>query len=339
MGLAIKELIQSQEIRSKDLAHKPLAIDAYNLLYQFLTTIRSSDGSVLTDSKGNVTSHLVGLFARTTHFLDEELQLAFVFDGKPPELKKMEQERRRSLKIRAATEFKRAEAAQDIQGMKKYAGRTAVLTKQMIEESKRLLEALGIPCVQAPSEGEAQAAILAREGIVYASVSQDFDSLLYGTPRLIRNLSVAGRRKRPNSPVYESVQPEMIHLKETLGDLGISQDQLIILAILVGTDYNPGGVKGIGPKNALKLVKEYENKYESLFQSVNWQHEVSWKEVYEAIVTMPAKKEIHLQWHPINADAVRKILVDEHEFSSERVDTVLDKLREQKKQSGLRQFF
>ena len=251
----------------------------------------------------------------------------------------MEQERRRSLKIRAATEFKRAEAAQDIQGMKKYAGRTAVLTKQMIEESKRLLEALGIPCVQAPSEGEAQAAILAREGIVYASVSQDFDSLLYGTPRLIRNLSVAGRRKRPNSPVYESVQPEMIHLKETLGDLGISQDQLIILAILVGTDYNPGGVKGIGPKNALKLVKEYENKYESLFQSVNWQHEVSWKEVYEAIVTMPAKKEIHLQWHPINADAVRKILVDEHEFSSERVDTVLDKLREQKKQSGLRQFF
>ena len=339
MGLAIKELIQSHEIQSKELARKPLAIDAYNMLYQFLTTIRSRDGSLLTDSKGNVTSHLVGLFSRATNFLEQDLQLVYVFDGKPPELKKLERDRRRTVKQEAAVQFKRAEEAQDIEGMKKYAARTAVLSKRMVEESKQLVQALGIPIIQAPSEGEAQAAALAREGHVYASVSQDFDSLLYGTPRLVRNLSVVGKRKRPNSPIFESIRPEMINFKETLGALGISQEQLIVLAILVGTDYNPGGVKGIGPKNALKLVKEYNNRYDALFQALPWQHDASWKEVYDTIVSMPVTKDVRIHWESIDGDAVTKMLVGEHEFSPERVANALDKLQLQHKQSGLRQFF
>src|SRR3989339_1537694 len=177
MGLQFKDLVVKKEISIKELKGKVLAIDSMNLLYQFLTTIRSADGSPLTDSKGRITSHLIGLFSRTTSLMAEGLKLVFVFDGKAPEIKLKTWEKRTEVKKEAALKLKVAEEAGNLEEMKKFASRTAVLNREMIEEAKKVITALGLPIVQAPSEGEAQIAHMVKKGEAYASVSQDYDNL------------------------------------------------------------------------------------------------------------------------------------------------------------------
>lgn len=205
----------------------------------------------------------------------------FVFDGKPPPLKLAERERRRELKKQAHTKYEAAKESKDISGMKKFASRTAYLTKEMVEQSKELISLLGLPCVQAPSEGEAQVAYIVTQGDAYAGVSQDYDTLLYGCPRLIHNLSIAGRKKIPGKLAFKTVKPEMITLKEVLKNLDINQEQLLMLSVLIGTDYNRGGVKGIGPKKALKLVKQYKDNYGAMFKEVEFDQHCanSWQEI------------------------------------------------------------
>src|SRR3989338_1603459 len=183
MGVAFKDLIQAKEIDLDFLSGKTILLDAYNIIYQFLTTIRGRDGALLMDSKGNITSHILGLFARTTSFMQKNIKLAFVFDGKPPELKQKTAEHRNKLKLEAQQKYDEAAKAEDLDEMKKYASRTARLTKDMVEESKKLISFLGLPVIQAPSEGEAQAAYMAAKGSAYAVGSQDFDSLIHGATR------------------------------------------------------------------------------------------------------------------------------------------------------------
>ena len=195
MGLAINDLIPRTEITLDDLKHKTFAIDSFNLLYQFLTTIRGQDGTLLQDSEGNVTSHLVGLFSRITNLMQKDMKFIFVFDGKPPVLKLEERERRKELKREAEKEYEIAKEREDLDAMKKYASRTATLTSEIIAESKQLVSAFGFPYVEAPSEGEAQVAAIVTNNDAFAAVSQDYDTLLYNVPTLIRNLSVAGKRK------------------------------------------------------------------------------------------------------------------------------------------------
>tara|TARA_Y100000310_G_C20699605_1_gene828513 strand:+ start:5019 stop:6050 length:1032 start_codon:yes stop_codon:yes gene_type:complete len=334
MGLAIKDLIERKEISIEDLKNKVLVIDSFNLLYQFLTTIRSRDGTALQDSKGNITSHLVGLFSRTTKLMESGLQLAFVFDGVPPELKKEERERRKALKKEADKRYKIAVEKEDIDEMRKYASRTVTLTKEIIEESQELIRNLGLPIIQAPSEGEAQAAFMVKEGDAYACVSQDYDSLLHNATYLVRNLSIAGKRKRSNSASYDVVKPELIILKDVLDSLKIDNNQLIALSMLVGTDYNKGGIKGIGPKNAIKLVKEYKKDFKGLFQKVEWNEyfPYSWEKVYKTIKEMKVTKDYDLSWKDINHDKVKELLVENHDFSIERVNGTLEKLDQQKDQ-------
>jgi flap endonuclease-1 len=334
MGVQITDLLVREEITVEALSNKKISVDAFNTLYQFLSTIRQRDGSLLTDSKGRVTSHLSGLFARTTNLMQKNIKLAFVFDGKTPELKKKERERREAIKVEAEVKHQLAVEREDIEEMKKYASRTSRLNSEMIAESKKLLEALGIPVIQAPSEGEAQAARMVKNGDVYALASQDADCLLFGTPILIRNLSVTGRRKRPGKLAYEAVSPEMIKLDVTLDSLKINRRQLIALGMLVGTDYNIGGIKGIGPKNALKLVKEYNNDFDKLFEHAKWDDffDVKWKEVFDLIENMPVTDDYKLEWKEPDVEKVKKILCDEHDFSAERVESSLSKITEVKKQ-------
>lgn len=343
MGVAITELLEGKEIRIEELRGKVLAVDAFNMLYQFLTTIRMRDGTPLKDSKGNVTSHLIGLFSRTTTLLAEGLRLIFVFDGDAPALKRQERERRAAVKATALHHLKTAEAEQDIEGMRKYAGRTAKLTGEMIDEAKRLLTALGVPVIQAPSEGEAQAAHLCRRGDAYAVVSQDADSFLFGAPRVVKNLNVTGRKKRVNALAYERVAPELLVLDENLRRLGLSQDQLIILGILVGTDYNRAGIKGIGPKKALKLLAEHGTEHERLFTAVGWDEqypELPWRTLLDAFTRVAVTDDYELRWGTPDADALRQLLVEEHDFSEERIDAALGKLRqEEAQQRGLQEFF
>lgn len=345
MGLQFKELVVKKEISISDLKGKVLAVDAMNMLYQFLTTIRSPDGSVLTDSKGRVTSHLIGLFSRTTNLMEQGLKLVFVFDGKPPEIKQKTWEKRTSVKQEASLKLKEAKEEGDIESMRKFAARTAILTKDMREDAKAVITALGLPIVQAPSEGEAQTAHMVKNGDAYASVSQDYDNLIFGCPLLVRNLSIEGRRKKAGTLAYQKVNPELISLSEVLDKLGLKLDQLIVLAILVGTDYNPGGVKGIGPKTGLKLLKEHGIDFEAIFEKVEWKKhypDLEWKEVFNTIKHIPVTDNYKLEWKKIDDQKLLQLLVEGHDFSEERVRTKIEKLKEVQKemaQKGLKNFF
>lgn len=344
MGTKLKEITIKKEISIPDLKGKVLVVDSFNVMYQFLTSIRMADGSLLMDSRGNVTSHLNGLFSRTVNLMHQGLKLAFVFDGEAPKLKQKERERRADIKKEAKKEYDIAKEREDIESMKKYAARTSALTKDMIEEAKKLIDAMGMPVIQAPSEGEAQAAHIVNKGDAYAEISQDFDCLMFGVPRLVRNLTVSEKRKMPGKLSYIEVKPELIELEENLKALGISQDQLIAMCILIGTDYNPGGIKGIGPKNALKLVKECKNDFDSMFKHAEWDKsfEFSWKEVFDTIKNIPVTDRYELRWGKPDAKAIKKLLVDEHDFSEKRVDGALEKLEvesEKRSQKGLGEFF
>ena len=340
MGCKIIELLESKQIEIEDLAGKKLAVDSHNLLYQFITTIRQRDGSPLTDSQGRITSHLQGLFARTTKLMKANLKLAFVFDGKPPELKEAEIEKRRKIKIEAQKLFQKAVESKNVEEMQKYGGRFSYLTKEMIEESKELINALGNPVIQAPSEGEAQASYMVKQDDCYAVVSQDADSLLFGAKRAIRNLSIEGRRKVPRTLTYIKVNPEIIDLEENLKKLNLTQDELIILGILSGTDFNPGGIKGIGPKKGLKLIQENKNDFEKIFDSVDWTFPYSWKTVFDTFKKMPIEKDYDLKWKDVDHNKVIEILCEEHNFDRQRIENSLQDLtKKPKSQKGLGEWF
>jgi len=340
MGVKIFELVPAKEIELGSLAGKTLAVDSSLFLYQFLTTIRQRDGSLLMDSKGRVTSHLTGLFNRAVKLMEKQINLAFVFDGKPPDLKKHERERRAVAKKEAEMKYKIAVEKKDVDEMKKYASRTTRLTPEMVNEAKQLIEALGVPVVQAPSEGEAQAAQLVKSGNAFAVASQDADSLMFGATRLVRNLAITGRRKKAGKLGFETVKPEVIELQQVLNSLGLDNDQLIALGMLIGTDYNIGGVKGIGPKNGLKLVKKHKKDFGALFKEVEWEKhfDFPWTDVFYTIKNMPVEKKYSLEQKKPDKERVIKILVEEHDFSIERVNSALERLskaKEKKKQKGL----
>ena len=229
--------------------------------------------------------------------------------------------------------------------MKKFSARTSVLSKEMIEDAKSLIQALGLPIIQAPSEGEAQTAYMVKKGVSYASVSQDYDNLIFGCPVLVRNLSIEGRRKNAGNLGYQKVKPELILLKDVLANLQITNDQLIVLAILAGTDYNPGGIKGIGPKKALKLVKEYGDDYDKIFKEAKWvEHypDLDWKVVFDTVKHIPVTDDFNLEWKEINDKKLFETLVKTHGFSEERVAKKIEKIKGTKKESsqkGLSSFF
>jgi flap endonuclease-1 len=346
MGVQITDIIPKKEIELKDLKGKTIAIDAFNTLYQFLTTIRQADGTPLMDSKGNVTSHLSGLLYRNINLLLEGIKPIYVFDGKPPELKYQEIERRKEAKDLAQEKYEEAKEKGDLEEMKKYSSRTVKMTDKIISESKELLEALGIPVIKAESEGEAEAALMARNNLVWASASQDFDSLLYGTPKLIRNLTLA-RKRKTSSGLLVDTKMELIEFEDVLNKLQISNEQLICLAILVGTDYNPGGVKGIGQKRALEIVQKYQfpvKIFEYVQNSEKYTLDFDWQQVFKQFHQFKAKtinsKEI--QEKKINIEKLKEILVTRHEFSEERINNAIEKLSQiekSKKQKGLSEFW
>lgn len=340
MGVKIFDLIKREEIELGSLAGKVIAVDSSLFLYQFLSTIRQRDGTPLMDAKGRVTSHLIGLFNRTISLMEKGLKLVYVFDGKPPELKMKEKERRNNLKIEAEKKYTIAAKEGDEIEMKKYASRTSRLTREMVDEAKELVSALGLPVVQAPSEGEAQAAFLVNNNDAFAVASQDADAFLFGATRVVRNLAITGKRKMPGKFSYDKVNPEIVELKDVLNSLGIDQDQLIVLSMLVGTDYNIGGIKGIGPKKALGLVKMHGKDFDKLFEEVKWDEifEFPWTDIFYIIKKIPTASDYNLEWKDADEDRIVKLLVEEHDFSEERVKKAISKIqkkKENRKQKGL----
>ncbi len=325
MSVDIGDLVPRHPTTLEKLGGKIIAFDAFNVIYQFLASIRQEDGTPLMDFKGRPTGHLSGLFYRNARLMENGVKPVYVFDGEPPEFKKKEIERRKEAKKEAEAKWKEALDYERFEDAKKFAQATSKLTPEMVEESKELLSALGIPCVQAPSEGEAQAAYMVKKDIAYASASQDYDSILFASPRLIRNLSITGKRKVPRQNRYVLVEPEEIIYEEVLSSLGISREQLILIGLLCGTDFNKG-VKGVGPKTALKIVKENKTPSEiKKYIKAKYDYGLE-EEIFEFFLNPPAMDLGKIRSGSPNVEMVRKILVEGHDFSDERVDRVLSGL-------------
>ena len=326
MGLDLKPLVKSSPIMISELSGKVIAIDAYNTIYQFLATIRGITGELLTNNNGEVTSHLSGLFYRNVNLLAEDIKLIYIFDGEPSPLKSKEIDRRRQLKQDALNKYQEAITAGRFEDARKYGQATSVLTDKMVEESKMILTLLGIPYIQAPSEGEAAAAQLTQSNIAFACASQDYDSLLFGAKRLIRNLAISGKRKVPNRNVYVDIEPEVIEQQQLLNETGLNLEQLVDIGILIGTDFNPGGIPGIGPKTALKLVREH-NKLEKIEKIEASLANIPYKEIREVFLKQEAPKINGIEFNEINYDALVNFLCTEKNFSVARVNTSLDKVK------------
>lgn len=329
MGVDFGDSIPREKIQLEDVSGWKLAVDGYNTLYQFLAIIRGVDGGHLKDSKGRVTSHISGLFYRNVNLLELGMKLVYVFDGKPPELK-MEEIRRRSEQRREAKDrYLRALQAGDMAQARKYAEASTVLRRDMVSDAKELLDAMGIPWVDAPSEGEAQATEMAIEGTVKAVASQDHDSLVFGAPVLVRNITISGKRRLPSKGIVINVQPERITLSSVLAATGLTREQLVDFAILLGTDFNPDGFEGVGPATALKYLKKY-GRLEEIKELQEALGTVDYNEIRSLYLNAPSTRGVHPEWKPMDRQRLISFLVDEHSFSRERVEAAIGRVQSSK---------
>ncbi len=330
MGVQFTDLVKPTQIGFEEMAGKRIAVDALNALYQFLSIIRQPDGTPLMDSAGRVTSHLSGLFYRNANFLEYGIIPIYVFDGKPHILKGKVLAARTRARAEAKSKWESALAVGHLEAAKTYAKQSSRLTDEMLDDSRRLLKAMGIPHVQAPSEGEAQAAYMVPRGDAWGVASQDYDSLLFGATRLVRNLAISGRRKLPRQNAYVTINPEIIRLDDVLGDLGVDREQLIDIAILMGTDFNPKGVEGIGPKRALAMVREHGSASKGMAASgIEVGFDID--EIREIFLKPEHTDDYELVWQPPDEDAVVGFLCGERNFSEERVRNALERIRESEK--------
>lgn len=339
MGVDIGAILEKEELSLNEIQGR-IAVDAFNTLFQFITIIRQKDGTPLMDSKGRVTSHLSGLFYRTCSLLEKGIKPVFVFDGAPHPLKKRVIAEREARKVEAEEKYRKAVEEGRVEELKMYAQQFARLSDEMVAESKLLLEFMGLPWVQAPSEGEAQCAWMCREGLVSAAASQDFDALLFGAPYLIRNITIAGRRKLPRREVYVDVVPERYDLQANLNRLGISHRKLVWIGVMAGTDFSEG-IHGIGPKKALKLVQKHET-FEEILGDLKT--ELDYKAV-EEIFLEPAAKKISakdIEFKQPQRDKIMELMNGEHEFLADRIENALARAFKEpldSEQSGLHKWF
>lgn len=338
MGVNLAPLIQNikKQIDFSDLRNKVIAIDAYNALYQFLTTIRDRTGKPLRDSRGRVTSHLSGLFYRNVNLLKFGIKLVYVFDGAPPKRKMEELKRRKLIKEEGFRKYVEAVEKGDFESARKYAAIAATLEQYMVDDAKTLLELLGIPVVQAPSEGEAQAAYMAKKGDVDAVASQDYDSLLFGAPKIVRNVTLSGTIKYPSKGIEVKLEPEIVELNKVLDHLGISHIQLVDMAIMIGTDYNEG-IRGIGPKKALDLIKKY-GSLEKVPEAMRIFTVEDIREIRELFLSPDVSDDYEIIFNEPDYSGVVSFLCGEHDFSVQRVEKALNELKKAKSIKGLDQW-
>lgn len=332
MGVQLSDIVEREALDLRAAAGRKISIDAYNTLYQFLSTIRQPDGTPLMDSSGRITSHLSGLLYRTARLMQSGIRPVYVFDGKPPDIKHKTIGERIKVREEQRRKWDLALQEGDAEAAKKHAQASVRLTKEMVGQAKQMLEKMGVPYVQAPSEGEAQAAHMALKGDVWASASQDYDSLLFGSPALIRNLTITGRRKMPGKQAYVDVEPELIRLEKMLSGLGISRESLIEMGIMIGTDYNEG-VKGIGPKKALAWVREGKTA-ESAYEERGQEPETDLQKLRNFFLTPPLNDDYSLEWRQPDEKDLISFLVNEYDFSHDRVESAAMKIMKASMEKG-----
>ena len=326
MGVNLRDLVPKTPVNLSDLTRRSIAIDAYNALYQFLAIIRQPDGTPLKDHSGRVTSHLSGLLYRTSNLVEMGIKAVYVFDGVPPTLKEVEIKRRARVKEEALVKYERALQEGKVEEARMYAQMTSRLKDYMAEDAKRLLKLLGVPWVQAPSEGEAQAAHMTKRGDTDYCASQDYDSLLFGAPRLIRNVTISGRRKLPRKNVYVEVAPEVVEETKVLDELGVTHEQLVDIGILVGTDFNPEGVKGIGPKTALQLIKEHGTIEKVVPKLKEASFPVEPQSIRDIFLHPKVRDDYPLAWREPDPDSVVAFMCGERDFDEARVRKAVEKM-------------
>ncbi|WP_455369737.1 flap endonuclease-1 [[Eubacterium] cellulosolvens] len=335
MGVDFGGLIEKRKITIEDLQGKSLIVDGYNALYQFLAIIRGKMGEPLTDRNGRITSHLSGLFYRTANMMERGIRLSYVFDGQPPAMKEIEIKHRMKIKEDAIIQYDDAIKRGALDEAKKFAQMTSKLKDDMVEDAKTLLNLMGIPWIQAPSEGEAQASHVVRKNDSWAVVSQDYDSFLFGAPRLVRNLTITGRRKLPGKSFYMQIEPEIVELKKIIDDLKLNRAQLIDLAILLGTDYNPGGIKGVGPKTALKLMREHGDLSKAVDTIKVSSNIDDLLKIRELFLNPKVTDDYELKWRKPDPEAIMTFLVNDRDFSELRVRSAIERVsRGWEKSSG-----
>ncbi|UCH56651.1 MAG: flap endonuclease-1 [Candidatus Bathyarchaeota archaeon] len=326
MGVKLGGLVEAKKVAIEDLAGRKIAIDGHNILYQFLAIIRGPSGDPLRDREGRVTSHLSGLIYRSSNLVEAGIRIAYVFDGKPHEFKSRVVRQRKKVRREARTRYEEAVREGRAEEARRYAQQAATVDTDITADAKRLLSLMGLPWVQAPEEGEAQSSYMARKGDVWASASQDFDSLLYRAPVFIRNLSITGRRKLPRKNVYIRIEPELIELGRFLRELEVTEEQLVDIGILVGTDYNPAGVKGVGPKTALKLIKRYGSLERALphIKGAEFPHPV--EEIRALFLDPGTTDDYSLEWRPPDRGGLVDFLCGERDFDRARVHNAVDRI-------------
>jgi flap endonuclease-1 len=297
------------------------------MLYQFLAIIRGRQGEPLKDKDGRITSHLSGLIYRNSNLMEAGIKIVYVFDGKPHKFKGKIIKNRRNIREKAKIEYEKALKEGDTKRARKFGQQAVIATTDIIDDAKKLLKYMGIPCIQSPGEGEAQAAYMASKNDVWGSASQDYDSLLYGAPRHIRNLSISGRRKLPRKNVYIKIEPELIELNKILQKLNITREQLIDVGILLGTDYNPKGIKGVGPKTAIKLLQTHGTIEKALNHIKNPEFPHPINEIKNLFLNPRITDDYQLEWTSPNSANIIDFLCYEHDFNKKRVNNAIDKMK------------
>ncbi|KAJ1961677.1 Elongation of fatty acids protein 2 [Dipsacomyces acuminosporus] len=301
-----------RSVEMKTLTGRKIAIDASTSLYQFLVAVRQ-EGQNLTTSEGDTTSHLIGLFYRTINMIEAGIKPLYVFDGKPPTMKSGELEKRREKRQKAEESLKAAEEEGDADEIVKQKKRLAKVTPEINEQAKRLLKLMGVPYVTAPCEAEAECAALAKAGKVWAAASQDMDTLLFGTPVLIRNLT---------TPAAKKVPIEEIRLRDVLQGLEFNEDQLIDMGIMLGCDYCDS-IRGVGPKSGYDLIHEHRAieevlKLEKIAKGVveDWPYKQA-RELFRSPEVSDCSADF--SWEKPDIEGLVAFLVNEMEFNEDRV--------------------
>ena len=327
MGCNLRDLAQPETLELNSLSGQRIGVDAFLTAFQFLTTIRDrspeGDGGPLKSSNGKVVSHLMGFLNRTTTLLAAGIKPVFIFDGKAPELKADEIAMRKARREEARAIHQQALDAGDFALAQKMAQRIISYTPEMVAETKQLLDLLGVPWVDAKAEGEGQGAVMAALGQLDAVATQDWDALLYGTPVLIRNMMTAGNKSHGRV-----VKAQKIILDDLLAEHELTREQLIDLAIMIGTDFHPG-IKGIGPKTGIKLIKQFGN-IETICEEKGKDVPERLEEIREIFHNHPSNKvpNEELQMGQVDLDGLKQFLQVDRQFSQRRMDNAIDKLKE-----------
>ena len=335
MGVKLKDLANPRETSFENLSGNNIAIDGYNIIYQFLTTIRGPTGEPLMNSKGKITSHITGLFYRNINLLNNNIRPIYVLDGKPPQLKSTLIKKRKEIREKNQEKYQKAMEEGDQEQARRYAHSMVKINEDIINDVKKILELMGIQCIQAPAEGEATVAYMNELDLVNYAVSQDYDSLLFGAKRLCRNLTVSGKRRIPRTNRFINVEPEIIELKDFLRVNEINREQLVDIAILIGTDYNPNGFTRIGPKTAIKNIKKYKRieeipKIEKELELINID------EIRNMFLNPEVIKPEIIENNELQKEELISYLCTENDFSEERISNTikkLDKVEEQESET------